>query len=53
MLGVILDKPLSCFHPLFTREENIVSSTVCGQRAYAEARHTSCFTEVEAQKSRG
>jgi hypothetical protein len=31
----------------------MIATTVCGQRAYAEARHTSCLTEVDAQKSCG
>jgi hypothetical protein len=63
---LMVSKAFSCFYPLFTGEKNIVSSrknffsssrkiatTVCGQRAYGEARHTSCFTEVHAQKSCG
>ena len=37
----------------FSSSSRIIATTVCGQRAYAEAHHTSCFTEVDAQKSCG
>jgi len=58
----MVSKPLSCFHPLFTREENLVFSrrkvflssrmiatTVRGQRASS---FTDTLKPVDAQKSR-
>jgi hypothetical protein len=58
----IVSKPLSCFHPLFTREENtvclrkivfsssrMIATTVRGQRASS---FTDTLKPVDAQKSR-